>query len=130
MVLVDKPDGSIRFCVDYKKPNHITNPDAYPMPRLDDLIETIGRCQFISSLDLTKGFWQMKLDPKYQEKSGFCSPFGLYEFCILPFGLWNSLVTFQRLIDQTLQGLRNFTVTTIHKVTSVSYTHLTLPTKA
>ncbi|XP_078250153.1 uncharacterized protein LOC144589430 [Pogona vitticeps] len=80
IVLVDKPDGSIRFCVDYRKLNRVTTPDAYPMPRLDNLIETIGGCRFISSLDLVKGYWQLRIDPRDQEKTAFCSPFGLYEF--------------------------------------------------
>ena len=68
IVLVDKPDGSIRFYIDYRKLNHITKIDAYPMPHLDDLIETVRKGQYVSSLDLTKGFWQMPLDPKDQEK--------------------------------------------------------------
>ena len=114
IVLVDKPDGSIRFCVDYRKLNLVTKPDAYPMPRLDNLIETIGVCRYISCLDLTKGFWQVWIDP-----------FGLFEFRVLSFGLRNSPATFQRLMDKTLQGLSAFTV-----AYTVSYTHLTLPTKA
>ena len=115
IVLLNKPDGSVRFCVDYRKLNHVTKPDAYPMPRLDNLIETIGGCQYISCLDLTKRFWQVRIDPKDQEKTAFCSPFGLYEFRVLSFGLRNSPATFQRLMDQTLQGLSDFTVAYIDR---------------
>ncbi|XP_078246340.1 uncharacterized protein LOC144588102 [Pogona vitticeps] len=116
MVLVDKPDGSIRFCVDYRKLNRVTTPDAYPMPRLDNLIETIGGCRFISSLDLVKGYWQLRIDPRDQEKTAFCSPFGLYEFRVLSFGLRNAPATFQRLMDQTLAGLSDFTVAYIDDI--------------
>ncbi|XP_078250227.1 uncharacterized protein LOC144589461 [Pogona vitticeps] len=116
IVLVDKPDGSIRFCVDYRKLNRVTTPDAYPMPRLDNLIETIGGCRFISSLDLVKGYWQLRIDPRDQEKTAFCSPFGLYEFQVLSFGLRNAPATFQRLMDQTLAGLSDFTVAYIDDI--------------
>uniref|UniRef100_A0ABM5GF55 ribonuclease H n=1 Tax=Pogona vitticeps TaxID=103695 RepID=A0ABM5GF55_9SAUR len=116
IVLVDKPDGSIRFCVDYRKLNRVTTPDAYPMPRLDNLIETIGGCRFISSLDLVKGYWQLRIDPRDQEKTAFCSPFGLYEFRVLSFGLRNAPATFQRLMDQTLAGLSDFTVAYIDDI--------------
>ncbi|XP_078237011.1 uncharacterized protein LOC144584564 [Pogona vitticeps] len=116
IVLVDKPDGSIRFCVDYRKLNRVTTPDAYPMPRLDNLIETIGGCRFISSLDLVKGYWQLRIDPRDQEKTAFCSPFGLYEFRVLSFGLRNAPATFQRLMDQTLVGLSDFTVAYIDDI--------------
>ncbi|XP_078250689.1 uncharacterized protein LOC144589588 [Pogona vitticeps] len=116
IVLVDKPDGSIRFCVDYRKLNRVTTPDAYPMPRLDNLIETIGGCRFISSLDLVKGYWQLRIDPRDQEKTAFCSPFGLYEFRVLSFGLRNAPATFQRLMDQTLAGLNDFTVAYIDDI--------------
>ncbi|XP_078234835.1 uncharacterized protein LOC144583831 [Pogona vitticeps] len=116
IVLVDKPDGSIRFYVDYRKLNRVTTPDAYPMPRLDNLIETIGGCRFISSLDLVKGYWQLRIDPRDQEKTAFCSPFGLYEFRVLSFGLRNAPATFQRLMDQTLAGLSDFTVAYIDDI--------------
>ena len=116
IVLVDKPDGSVRFCVDYRKLNLVTTPDAYPMPRLDNLIETIGGCRYISSLDLVKGFWQVRIDPRDQEKTAFCSPFGLFEFRVLSFGLRNSPATFQRLMDRTLEGLSDFTVAYIDDI--------------
>ena len=116
IILVDKSDGSVRFCVDYRKLNLVTKPDAYPMPRLDNLIETIGGCRYISSLDLVKGFWQVRIDPRDQEKTAFCSPFGLFEFRVLSFGLRNSPATFQRLMDQTLQGLSDFTVAYIDDI--------------
>ena len=140
IVLIDKPDSRIRFCVDYQKLNHVTKMDAYPMPRLDDLIETIGWYNCITCIDLTKGFWQILMHPEDQEKTAFRSPLGLFEFRVMAFGLKNGPASFQGLMDQTLHGMGNFTVAYMDDIgifsqmwaehKAVSYTHLTLPTKA
>ncbi|CAM4640315.1 unnamed protein product [Caretta caretta] len=94
VVLVPKPDGEIRFCVDYHKINAVTRPDSYPMPCTDELLEKLGRVQFISTLDLTKGYWQVPLDESAKERSAFTTHLGLYEFNVLPFGLQNAPATF------------------------------------
>ncbi|CAM4683501.1 unnamed protein product [Lepidochelys kempii] len=110
VVLVPKPDGEIRFCVDYRKLNAVTRPDNYPMPRTDELLEKLGRAQFISTLDLTKGYWQVPLDESAKERSAFITHLGLYEFNILPFGLRNAPATFQSLVDGLLAGLGEYAV--------------------
>ncbi|CAM5089101.1 unnamed protein product [Eretmochelys imbricata] len=110
VVLVPKPDGEIHFCVDYRKLNAVTHPDNYPMPRIDELLEKLGRAQFISTLDLTKGYWQVPLDESAKERSAFTTHLGLYEFNVLPFGLRNAPTTFQRLVDGLLVGLGEYAV--------------------
>ena len=59
MVIVGKKDGTIRICVDYRKLNPISETDAYPMPRIDELIDKVGGAGYISTLDLTHGYWQI-----------------------------------------------------------------------
>ncbi|CAM5114968.1 unnamed protein product [Eretmochelys imbricata] len=113
VVLVPKPDVEIRFCVDYRKLNAVTRPDNYPMPRTDDLLEKLGWAQFISTLDLTKGYWQVPLDESAKERSAFTTHLGLYEFNVLPFGLRNATATFQRLVDGLLAGLGEYAVDTL-----------------
>ncbi|CAM5082269.1 unnamed protein product [Eretmochelys imbricata] len=105
VVLVPKPDGEIRFCVDYCKLNAVTRPENYPMPRTDELLEKLGCEQFISTLDLTKGYWQVPLDESAKERSAFTTHKGLYECNVLPFGLQNTPATFQKLVDSLLAGL-------------------------
>ncbi|CAM5092157.1 unnamed protein product [Eretmochelys imbricata] len=107
VVLVPKPDGEIYFCMDYCKLNAVTRPDNHPMPCTDELLEKLGWDQFISTLDLTKGYWQVPLDESAKERSAFTTHVTLYEFNVLPFGLRNAPTTFQRLIDGLLAGLEN-----------------------
>ncbi|KAI7792491.1 hypothetical protein IRJ41_015712, partial [Triplophysa rosa] len=101
-VLVPKTDGSVRFCVDYCKVNAVSK-FGYPMPRVDELLDRLGTARFYSTLDLTKGYWQIPLSPVSKEKTAFTTPFGLHQFVTLPFGLFGAPATFQRLMDRILR---------------------------
>ncbi len=103
IVLVPKTDGSVRFCVDYRKVNAVSKFDAYPMPRVDELLDRLGSARFYSTLDLTKGYWQVPLSPLSKEKTAFTTPFGLHQFITLPFGLFGAPATFQCLMDKILR---------------------------
>ena len=106
IVLVPKKDGSVRFCIDYRKVNAITRRDAYPLPRIDDTLDTLAGAKWFSTLDMLSGYWQVELEEGDKEKTAFCTQEGLFEFNVLPFGLCNGPATFQRLMDLVLTGLQ------------------------
>lgn len=101
--MVLKKDGTFRFCNDYRRLNSMSTFDSYPMPRVDELIERIGRARFISTLDLTKGYWQVPLMAEAREKTAFSTPSGHWQYRVLPFGLHGAPATFQRMRDVLLR---------------------------
>ena len=90
--------------MNYRKLNAVSDADAYPMPRVDELIDNLGPAHYIYTLDLTRGYWQVPVDSKSRPLTAFTTPFGLYQFKVLPFGLHGAPATFQRLMDRVLAG--------------------------
>ena len=84
------------------------NFDTYPMPRVEEMFESIGAAKVISTLDLAKGYWQIPMSPSSREKTAFATPFGLFEFDVMPFGLHNAPATFQRLMNHILRDCQSF----------------------
>ena len=95
--------------VDYRRLNSVSKTDAYPMPRIDDIIDQSSRASFISTLDLTRGYWEVPVANIDQRKTVFITPFGLHQFKAIPFGLQRAPATFQQMMDQFIQGLEGFT---------------------
>ena len=105
VVLVRKKDGGLRYCLDYRKLNAVTRKDSYPLPRIDESLDSLGQAQYFSALDLASGYWQIGLSDDAKEKSAFCTPSGLFQFRVMPFGLTNAPATFQRLMERVLTSL-------------------------
>jgi len=98
-VLVKKKDGTFQMCVDYWRLNSRSQVDAYPMPCIDNLIDDLGQAKFITTLNLTKGYWQMPVAKENRHKTAFTTLIGLFQFQVLPFGLSVSPASFQQMID-------------------------------
>ena len=116
IVLVKKPDGSNRLCVDYRKMNAVTVPDAYPLPRISDTLDSFSGCSVFSTLDLATGYWQLAMAEGDQCKTAFTTPLGLYEFTVMPMGCCNGPATFQRVMERVLSGLLQGTCSPITRV--------------
>jgi hypothetical protein len=103
--MVRKPDGSWRPRGDYRRLNLVTVPESYPLPNMLDFSERIAGCTIFSKVDLHKGYHQILMHPGDIEKTAIATPFGLFEFLRMTFGLRNAGNTYQRQIDRLLAGL-------------------------
>ncbi|KAL0153020.1 hypothetical protein M9458_051619 [Cirrhinus mrigala] len=106
-LLVPKPDGTHRFCTDYRKVNAITKPDSFPLPLMEDCVDDVGSAQFVTKLDLLKGYWQVPLTERAAEIAAFVTPDNFLNYTVMAFGLRNAPATFQRLMNSVLAGVQN-----------------------
>ena len=105
VLMVPKKDGSYRFCVDFRGLNRVTSWSEYPIPRIDDCLESMNGAKIFTTLDLASGYWQVLLDHEDREKTAFSTQKGHFQFVTMPMGLKGAPATFQRLMDSVLCGL-------------------------
>ena len=114
VVLVRKKDGSLRFCIDFRRLNARTKKDAYPLPRMQETMESMVGARHFSCMDLKSGFWQVQMDEESRQYTAFTvGSMGVYEFLRMPYGLCNAPATFQRLMQNCL-GELNLTYALIY----------------
>ena len=104
-VLVRKKDNSWRYCLDFRALNNVTVKDAYPLPLIEDCLDSLAGKSWFSTLDMNSGYWQIPLAEEDKKKTAFMTRYGLFQFTCMPFGLANGPATFQRAMHHVLSGL-------------------------
>ena len=104
-IVVPKGDGGKRLCVDYRALNKITRTYIWPMPRIEDILAKLGKAKFFTTLDLRSGYHHIAIDEDSIKKTAFCTPFSIYEYLKVPFGLAQAPSYFQKLMNKVLNGL-------------------------
>ncbi len=104
ILLVPKPDGTMRVCVDYRGLNALTVKNRYALPRVDDLLDSLSGAKVFTALDLASGYWQIKISEEDSVKTGFNTHEGHYEWKVLPMGLSNAPATFQHMMNTIFAG--------------------------
>ena len=103
VLFAKKKDGSWRMCIDYRGLNSVTQKNGYPLPKIQDCLDAIGKAKCFSKIDLTSGYWQINVVDKDRTKTAFNTKAGKYEFMVMPFGLTNAPATFQTIMNDLLR---------------------------
>ena len=108
MVTIRKRNGKIQICVDFRKVNSLTRAIPLHMPRIEEVIESVGQVKIISKMDLSKGYYQVRMAKGDCHKTAFVCHKGKYQFTRMPFGVRNAPAVFQTLMDRVLKELKQF----------------------
>jgi hypothetical protein len=99
VVLAPKADGTLRFCVDYRRLNNNTEQVHWSMPRIEDLLDRLKNAKVFSKMDLRNGYWQIPIHKDDVPKTAFITPQGQFEWTVLPMGITNAPATFMKYMD-------------------------------
>jgi hypothetical protein len=117
VLFVAKPNGSLRFCVDYRKLNSLTKKDQHLLPLIDETLARIANAKIFIKLDIRQAFHRIRIDADSKELTTFRTRYGTYKYQVLPFGLTNGPVTYQRYINEVLfDYLDNFCTTYLNNI--------------
>ncbi|CAC5364176.1 unnamed protein product [Mytilus coruscus] len=99
--------SQLRFCCDFRLLNNVSRPKFFPLPRLEDVFDSLGNAEasIFSTLDMMNGYWQIGMDPETAHKAAFVTPGGVYQWTRMPFGIASAPASFQHLLTQVLKGL-------------------------
>ena len=124
VVLVRKKDGTLRFCIDFRRLNARTKKDSYLLPKCPDTVESLVGARYFSTMDLKSGFWQVKVSEESRQYTVFTvSSMGVYEFLRMPYGLCNAPASFQRLMQNCL-GELNLSFTMVYLDDVIVYSEM------
>ena len=104
-ILIRKRDGSVRWCIDYRGLSKVTVKDVFPLPLVDDCLDTLARNVWFSRLDANSAYWQINIKPKDRHKTAFHTRYGLFEHVKMGFGLCNAPASYAQVMDLVLWGL-------------------------
>ena len=104
-IFVDKKDGSLPMCVDYRQLNDVTIKNKYPLPRIDDLFDQLSGAKVFSKIYLRTGYHLLKIKKEDIPKTAFTTRYGLYEYTVMSFGLINAPAFFMHMMKQSMHGL-------------------------
>ena len=105
LVLVRKPSGDLRICVDYRRLNEVTAVTSYPLPNITETIDRLAGASYFTSIDMTSEYHQVEIAQEDKDKTAFILPYGLHQYCRMPFGLAGAQGTFQSVIEDMVQVL-------------------------